>query len=1412
MLICTRYVKSLLLYIYISNLSIILEGKNMQAKKLKLGLDLGTNSVGWALLDENNNLVKKNGFTFWGARMFNQAETAKKRRSYRCSGRRLHRRGERIQLLRQIFAEEINKVDPTFFERLDDSFYKIEDKRNLNYYTFFNDSITDKQYFQKFPTIYHLRYYLIKNNKQIDIRMLYLAIHNIIKYRGNFLMNGEEFKKSDRSIIIQSLDNINNAIDELATMFEEDDDFDADYFNKIDYSQADFFDKFEKIMTGAYKIKEKQKLLNELFNNPKQSIVKDSVVKLLSGGVCSFHLIKCVKHLKYDAFKIELNSENIDEKIEEGSSLITELVPLLNVVNDMKALFDHYYVLKIMADSNYYSEAMCKLYSEHQKDLKRLKAFVKTYIPTKYNECFRKVDEKLNNYVRYVGKNSTNGELKRFSHAKQNDFYNYLTKEIFDKVNDEDALNEKNYFLSKIETLTLLRRQNSNLNGAVPMQLHLAELKLILGKQAKYYSFLNENYDGLTNIEKIIAIFKYKLPFYVGPLNTKSPYSWVVRSNEKILPWNLNKVVNLDETAEKFIRRMQNKCTYLKGDNDYCLPKNSILFNEYNCLSYLNKIKINGSYINNDLKKEIFENVFLQKKTPTKKDIVNYLEANFGKNSVFGGEKGLPELNANMSSYVTFKSIFGDELDKNIDKIENIIKDITIFKDKNMLEKRLYKIYLLSEDKVKKIKGINYKGYSRLCYNLLAKINIYNPQTAESYGSVIDIMRKTNMNLQEILYHPDYRLIDRIDEYNKEFMTDENMSINEFIEENISVSPIIKRPIIQAIKIIDEIEKILNRKIDEYYVECSRTNKAKKTTQLSRYDKLIKLYNDLKLDDFSNLEELKSQLEKNKDNLKSDLLYLYFTQLGKCMYSLDNINIDDLVNSNSKYDIDHIYPQAIISDDSLNNRVLVRKDLNNSKQDLFLFETNIKNPKADKFYEMLLNKKLITAEKFRRLTLKELNNKELDRFVNRQIVATNQSVKGLIEVLKYYKKKNLDSIIYSKAENISDFRHHFDLVKTRTANNFHHAHDAYLNVVVGEVINNYFTKNRFSNVFNDYQRLKAEKKTINITKIFEKDILYVNGKLLWDKASMIKKIKFDLYQRYYVNETFCTTINHQMFNQVSVQPASNDNLIPTKTTGPQIDTLKYGGIKQQSYTKYVVVQTKNKKGEEQYILEAIPRCVLKSFEDDEINRSAIKNYISSMYDSFTIKNFNIFSNVIIEDDKKRYVITGKTNESYVIKNVLDRYFSYENLKIIKKIDKFIDQNKKNQVADIQPDYIIVSRAKNDKCSAIIVYKHELLNILDEFIKLFAKPIYNYSNISKINKALQDENEAIKQFDTRKLITLINELLTLLKTNERGTANLVDINLSSQAGTLMIGKVLKRGMKFIYQSATGYYKKILFEVK
>jgi len=52
--------------------------------------------------------------------------------------------------------------------------------------TLFPD-LTDKQYHLDYPTIYHLRHALMTQDKQFDIRMVYLALHHIVKYRGNFL-------------------------------------------------------------------------------------------------------------------------------------------------------------------------------------------------------------------------------------------------------------------------------------------------------------------------------------------------------------------------------------------------------------------------------------------------------------------------------------------------------------------------------------------------------------------------------------------------------------------------------------------------------------------------------------------------------------------------------------------------------------------------------------------------------------------------------------------------------------------------------------------------------------------------------------------------------------------------------------------------------------------------------------------------------------------------------------------------------------------------------------------------------------------------------------------------------------------------------------------------------------------------
>lgn len=52
-------------------------------------------------------------------------------------------------------------------------------------------------------------------------------------------------------------------------------------------------------------------------------------------------------------------------------------------------------------------------------------------------------------------------------------------------------------------------------------------------------------------------------------------------------------------------------------------------------------------------------------------------------------------------------------------------------------------------------------------------------------------------------------------------------------------------------------------------------------------------------------------------------------QLGRDMYTGEKINIDEL---HQYYDIDHIFPRSFIKDNSLNNRVLTRKEINNNEK------------------------------------------------------------------------------------------------------------------------------------------------------------------------------------------------------------------------------------------------------------------------------------------------------------------------------------------------------------------------------------------------------------------------------------------------------------------------------------------------
>lgn len=231
---------------------------------------------------------------------------------------------------------------------------------------------------------------------------------------------------------------------------------------------------------------------------------------------------------------------------------------------------------------------------------------------------------------------------------------------------------ESFYLKEELEKGTFLPKQVNKDNSVIPYQIHQYELDKIIENLSDKIPFLKENGD------KIKQLFAFRLPYYVGPLNGEK-FSWAIRrSNEKIYPWNINEVIDFEESAEKFIRRMTNKCSYLYGED--VLPKDSLLYSKFMVLNELNNLRINGEKISVELKQRIYEELFCKTRKVTQKKLKKYLclEGITGKEVEISGIDG--DFKASLIAYHDFKEkLTGVELSQR-DK-EDIILDVVLFGD-----------------------------------------------------------------------------------------------------------------------------------------------------------------------------------------------------------------------------------------------------------------------------------------------------------------------------------------------------------------------------------------------------------------------------------------------------------------------------------------------------------------------------------------------------------------------------------------------------------------------------------------------------------------------------------------------------------------------------------------------------------
>ncbi len=1094
-----------------------------KSKEYFIGLDVGTDSIGWAVTDTEYNLLKFKGNAQWGIRLLEESKTAEERRVFRSSRRRTQRNKFRMQCLEMLFNEEIAKKDVAFYQRLHDSNLWEEDKLAKGKYSLFNDiDFTDKDYFKKYPTIYHLRKALVENKEPVDVRLVFLAVSHIVKNRGHFLFDSDSLGSN----AMPCFDDIWNEL----TVFLTD-----EYEVNLDCTKNDTICDILKSKNLSVTAK-KLALINE-FSIDKKDSQATAIITLLAGGTTNAADLFLDDELKEsEASKITFSS-GYDEKSVVYESVLGDRFEL---VERLKAVYDWALLADILNNHSCISFAKCDIYEKHKNDLQNLKQFVKKYAPTKYNLIFNENKKGVFNYLAYSGYSSKGSVEKK---CNQQDFIDFLKKQLPKENNDEKYV--KMY--SEINLGTFMPKIVSKDNAVIPMQVNKVELSIILENAAGYLPFLTEkDENGKSVSEKILDVFSFRIPYYVGPLNKHSKNSWLERTSDRIYPWNFENVVDVDKSAEKFIENLTSKCTYI-FDADV-LPKNSLLYSKFAVLNELNNLKIDGKEIDVALKQKIYCELFERNNKVTVSRLKKYLKS-YGVSGEITGIDG--DFKNSLKSKRDFFAYNLTDSEK-----EEIIKAITIFgEDKGLLKKRLNILFgdKLSKEDVSKISKLKYTGWGRLSREFLSEVQAPCNESGE-VNNIIGFMWDTNNNLMQLL-SKNFGFLKVIDNINgdRQFTT-----LRKEVED-LYVSPKVKRPIYQAMQIVEELVKINGCEPKKIFVEVARGEEEKKRT-VSRKQRLLDLYKACKKDN----EDLYNAIAATDENeFRRDGLYLYYTQFGKCMYTGKSIALEELYNKNL-YDIDHIFPRSKIKDDSLDNRVLVTKKSNEEKGSFYPIAQSIREDRKD-FWKMLLDKELISKKKFERLTRSTpLTDDELSSFINRQLVETRQSTKAIAQLLgKRYKSET----VYVKAELVSEFRQKFDFVKCREVNDFHHAKDAYLNIVVGNVYNTRFNHSRF---ISDLQEGK-----VSINQMFAYDT--DNAWSAFGDKKSIDIVKHTMAKNNIRFTRYAFKQKGGLFDQNILKKGNGQ--VPVKSNSPLEDINKYGGYNRATATCFSLISYINEKGE-----------------------------------------------------------------------------------------------------------------------------------------------------------------------------------------------------------------------------------------
>lgn len=201
------------------------------------------------------------------------------------------------------------------------------------------------------------------------------------------------------------------------------------------------------------------------------------------------------------------------------------------------------------------------------------------------------------------------------------------------------------------------------------------------------------------------------------------------------------------------------------------------------------------------------------------------------------------------------------------------------------------------------------------------------------------------------------------------------------------------------------------------------------------------------------------------------------------------------------------------------------------------------------------------------------------------MVETRQSTKAVATLLKEYYPDT--EIVYVKAGLVSEFRHEkklwkailpeverylddsqiepwkTELWKSRTVNDLHHAKDAYLNIVAGNVYHEKCTKPWYLSNKDNY--------SINLTSLYSLTPYTAGGRKIWDGVNSLETVWKTVHKNAVHYTIYPFSRKGGLFDQNPLK--KNADLTPLKNNGEiYLDPKKYGGYNKPTATFFVLVK------------------------------------------------------------------------------------------------------------------------------------------------------------------------------------------------------------------------------------------------